>query len=441
LFLQFLCKNSENYEDAMLLEFRLRNYRSFHQEAVLSLVASPDKHLANTNTAHIGLPALPRSVRSAVLYGANASGKSNLLRALGYMRAVILESHALLPGQTYAVQPFRLDAQSVNEPSLFEVSILLKGTRYQYGFEVTPQRIVAEWLLVYRKAKPQRWFSRRTDPHTGADIITTGDHLTGQKSVWREATRPNALFLSTAVQLNSEQLRPFHAWFAESLTILPEGGYLSPDYSTNLIQEPEGNRSIISLMAAADIAIASISAVRQKGVQHSITFDAATGKSDARAEERELLLPRFTHQAGPTKADFDFPDESLGTQKLFSLAGLLFDILEKGKLLVIDELDRSLHPLLVRQIIKTFHDSQLNKHGAQLIFSTHDTSLLDSSFMRRDQIWFVEKTENQSSQLTPLTEFSPRKGEALEKGYLGGRYGGVPILAEKLVDRVDNAQR
>ena len=425
----------------MLLEFQLRNYRSFHREEVLSLIAaSHDDHLADTNTAHIGLPALPRCVRSAVLYGANASGKSNLLRALGYMRAVILESHALLPGQTYAVQPFRLDAQSVNDTSLFEVSILLKGTRYQYGFEITPERIAAEWLLVYRKAKPQQWFNRKSDPHTGADVITAGNHLTGQKSVWREATRPNALFLSTAVQLNSEQLRPLHAWFAETLTVLPEGGYLPPDYSTNLIQEPEGNRSVISLMAAADIAIASISAVRQKGMQHSFIFDSATGKSDAKTEERELLLPRFTHQAGSTKADFDFPDKSLGTQKLFSLAGHLLDILEKGKVLVIDELDRSLHPLLVRQIIKAFHDPQLNRHGAQLIFSTHDTSLLDSSFMRRDQIWFAEKTEDQSSHLTPLTEFSPRKGEALEKGYLGGRYGAVPIFAERLVDRVRDAQ-
>ena len=186
----------------MLLEFRLRNYRSFHQEAVLSLVASPDKQLADTNTAQTGLPALPRSVRSAVLYGANASGKSNLLRALGYMRAVVLWIPCLLPGQTYAVQPFRLDAQSVREPSLFEVSILLQGTRYQYAFEITPERIAAEWLLVYRKAKPQQWFNRKTDPHTGADIITAGNHLTGQKSVWRDATRPNPLFLSTAVQLN-----------------------------------------------------------------------------------------------------------------------------------------------------------------------------------------------------------------------------------------------
>ena len=425
----------------MLLEFRVRNYRSFRKETILSLVASPDKHLDDTNTAEVGLPSVPRALCSAVLYGANASGKSNLLRALGYMRAVVIESHALLPGQTYSVQPFRLDETSAEKPTLFEVTVLLDGTRYQYGFEMTPERIVAEWLLVYRKAKPQRWFDRKLDSETGNDVITLGDHLTGQKGVWRESTRPNALFLSTAVQLNSEQLRPLQAWFAESLVVLPEGGLIPPDFSTNLVQTPEGSRSVASLLTAADIAIASIVAVRQKGFQHSFTFDAVTGKSEARAEERDLLLPRFTHQAGSIMADFDFVDESQGTQKLFSLSGPLFDIIDKGKVLVVDELDRSLHPLLVRQIIKTFHDADLNEKGAQLIFSTHDTSLLDSSFLRRDQIWLTEKNTDQSSELVPLTEFSPRKGEALEKGYLGGRYGGIPILPDTLVRRARNGQR
>ena len=436
-----MCENDENYGADMLLEFRLRNYRSFRHETALSLVASADPHLAATNTVALDVPALPRALRSSVLYGANASGKSNLLRGLGFMRGVVLESIALQPGQLFNVQPFRLDEQSAKEPSLFEVTILLGGIRYQYGFELTPERIVAEWLLVYQKAKPQRWFERRFDPVTSQDVITPGTHLAGQKRVWQDATRPNALFLSTAVQLNSEQLRPLHAWFAESLVVLPEGGHIPPDFSTNFVQNPVGNQSIVSLLSAADIAISTISTVRQKGLQHSITFDAATGKSDSRAEERELVLPRFTHQAGSIKAEFDFVDESLGTQKLFALSGPLFDIIDKGKVLVIDELDRSLHPLLVRQIIKTFHDPQLNRHGAQLIFSTHDTSLLDSSFLRRDQIWLTEKRQDQSSELVPLTEFSPRKGEALEKGYLTGRYGGVPILADTLVPRGHSGQK
>ncbi len=132
-------------------------------------------------------------------------------------------------------------------------------------------------------------------------------------------------------------------------------------------------------------------------------------------------------------AEFDFGDEFQGTQKLFSLAGPLLDIIDKGRILAIDELDSSLHPLLMRQILKAFQDPELNTKGAQIIFTTHDTSLLDGKVLRRDQIWFTEKLEDQSSVLIPLTEFSPRKGEAIERGYLSGRYGGVPILRDRLI--------
>jgi AAA15 family ATPase/GTPase len=158
-------------------------------------------------------------------------------------------------------------------------------------------------------------------------------------------------------------------------------------------------------------------------------FDASTGQASASTHETELLMPEFTHANGSHKVTFGLEDESLGTQKLYALAGPLLEILDKGHVLVIDELDRSLHPLLCRQIIDAFHDPMLNPNGAQLIFTTHDTSLLETANFRRDQIWFTEKGADQSSALTPLSDFSPRAREAIEKGYLSGRYGGVPILS------------
>ena len=416
----------------MLLEFRVRNYRSFSQESVLSLVASRDIDLLKTNTTATNIESLPRAVRSAVVYGANASGKSNLLRAMQLMRGVVLESVSLQPSQSFNVQPFRLDDALKSGPTLFEITIILDGIRHQYGFEFTPTRIVAEWLLVYQKAKPQRWFDRRFDTQSEKDVFEFSSFLAGQKRGWQDATRPNALFLSTAVQLNSEQLRPLHSWFAESLIVLLEGGQVSFDVSTNMVQTPEGQNAVTTLMGSADIAISSISAVRRKGFRQFFSFDAATGKADSQREEGEVLVPMFRHQAGSVSADFEYLDESQGTQKLFSLAGPLLDILNNGKVLVIDELDRSLHPLLVRQIVQTFQDQKRNERGAQLIFSTHDTSLLDNRLLRRDQVWLAEKRRDQSSELVPLTEFSPRKGEALEKGYLSGRYGGVPVLEERL---------
>jgi AAA15 family ATPase/GTPase len=191
-------------------------------------------------------------------------------------------------------------------------------------------------------------------------------------------------------------------------------------------------------MEAADIGIAAISAVRQKAMNHTINFDFATGQSNALFSEGELLLPKFEHVAGSTTAEFELGDESQGTQKLFALAGPLLDIISRGSVLVIDELDRSLHPLLVRQIVGAFQ-SEAKDSKAQLIFTTHDTSLLDSALLRRDQIWLTEKTQDQSSRLVALTDFSPRKNEALEKGYLGGRYGGVPILSGGLINESSRA--
>ncbi len=415
----------------MLLEFRLRNYRSFGQESVLSLVASSDKALLKTNTAPTHLTSLPNIVRTAAVFGANASGKTNLIRALALMKGVVVDSPKLQPNAQFLVQPFRLDAKLTKEPTLFEVTLLIDGVRYQYGFEFTPARILREWLLVYQKAKPQRWFDRRFDPKSEKDVYDFSTFLSGQKRAWQEATRPNALFLSMAVQLNSEQLRPLYNWFSESLVVLLDGGHIHFDFSTNMVRSPEGQAAIASLMGSADIAISSIDAVSKKGFLQHFSFDFASGKSESQRQEGDLLVPTFRHTVGEVSADFDYNDESQGTQKLFSLAGPMLDILKTGKTLVIDELDRSLHPLLVRQVVRTFHDSK-NERGAQLLFSTHDATLLDNQLFRRDQIWLTEKRRDQSTELLPLTEFSPRKEEALEKGYLSGRYGGVPVLEDRL---------
>jgi len=425
----------------MLLEFRLRNYRSFAGETSLSLVASADKSLLETNTAPTGIRTIGRSVRSAVIYGANASGKSNLLHAMLMIGAIVRESFALKPEQHYAIQPFRLSDATTKEPTLFEATVIIEGVRYQYGFELTPQRIVGEWLLAYRSAKPQRWIDRRYDADKNEETYEFSDFLTGHKRDWQAQTRPNALFLSTAVQLNSEQLKPLHQWLTDSLIVLPDGAMIDFAYSTNMVQTPEGMKAVRSMLGAADIAISSISAVRQKSVMSQFRVDLATGRAETISQPGEMMVPRFRHQGAETSADFAYEEESQGTQKLFSLAGPLLDIIRNGKTLVIDELDRSLHPLLVRQIVRTFQDPELNRAGAQIIFSTHDTTLLDNELLRRDQIWLAEKQADQSSELIPLSDFSPRKGEALEKGYLSGRYGGVPILRDHLLTGSASGER
>jgi AAA15 family ATPase/GTPase len=416
----------------MLLEFRVANYRSFYDEQVLSLVASADRHLSAENTASTNAKGVRRALRSAVIYGANASGKSNLLRALAVMRAIVVQSAQLGPEQPLNVQPFRLARRKKLEATLFEVTVVLEGVRYQYGFELTTQRITREWLQVYKASRPQTWIDRTYDAESDRDGYASTPLLAGQKAVWQEATKRNSLFLSVAVQLNSEQLAPLHKWFSSALVVLLDGATLPFSFSTTAIQSKEGAASISQLMRSADIAIDSVSAVARKGLQRQFQLDLHTGEASSQQIEGDVMVPLFTHRAGDQTAIFEFAEESQGTQKLFSLAGPLMDILAAGKTLVIDELDRSLHPLLVRQIVNTFHDPDTSGPTPQLLYTTHDTTLLDSTLLRRDQVWLTEKGADQASRLVPLMEYSPRKNEALERGYLGGRYGGVPILDERL---------
>lgn len=416
--------------NSMLVEFRIKNFRSLRDEQVLSLVASADKTLLGTHALDTGLKAAPHLLKSAVVYGANASGKSNLIKALQYMRGVVLESATLQPGQTFdRLHPFKLDATSGSLPTAFEVTFILDGVRYQYGFAMNAQRIVSEQLLVYKAFKPQRWFERHFDAESGKDVYEFGPGLKGAKNLWEGATRPNALFLSMAVQLNSEALRPVFDWFANRLVIFNEQSPLSPQFSMQRLKQEAQRKAICEFLRAADISIADIEVATKQAMVHTINFDLATGKREETASEQAVDEVRFHHITEHGKAVFDLMDESSGTRNLLFLTGPVLDILDRGLTLVVDELDTSLHTLLVQALVRLFHRPEVNTGGAQLVFTTHDTSLLDAyGLFRRDQVWFVEKRTDQSSSLYPLLDFSPRKNEALERGYLQGRYGALPFL-------------
>ena len=414
----------------MLVEFRVKNFRSLRDEQVLSLVASTDKTLLDTHALGTGLKVAPHLLKSAVVYGANASGKSNLIKAMQYMRGVVQESAALQPGQTFdRLQPFKLDAASDSQPTEFEVTFILDGVRYQYGFAMNSKRIISEHLLVYKAFKPQRWFERQFDTESGKDEYDFGSGLKGAKNLWEGATRPNALFLSMAVQLNSDALRPVFDWFTNRLVIFNEQSPLSPQFSVQMLKHEAQRKAICEFLRAADVSIADIEVATKQAMVHTINFDLATGKREETAGEQSVDEIKFHHVTEHGKAVFDLADESGGTRNLLFLTGPILDILNKGLTLVVDELDTSLHTLLVQALVRQFHRTEVNTGGAQLIFTTHDTSLLDAyGLFRRDQIWFVEKRPDQSSSLYPLLEFSPRKKEALERGYLQGRYGALPFL-------------
>ena len=415
----------------MLIEFRVKNFRSLRDEQTLSLVADKDKSLQESNTMPSGIKAAPTLLRRMAIFGPNAGGKSNLIKALQFMRAVVAESASVMqPGQAFHTQSFRFEATSVAQPTEFDVSFVLDGIRYQFGFELTAQRITREYLLVYKAFKPQLWFERYFDEESGKDLYDFGTGLKGPKSVWEGVTRPNALFLSMAVQLNSEQLQPVFAWFVKQLAIFNEITPLGQHFSIEMLRKPEGKRAICDFLTSADISISDIEVVTRKVSGQAVHFDMAAEKTEVRNEEQEVHELLFHHVTDHGEAVFSLGDESMGTRNLLFLTGPVLEILDKGMVLVVDELGSSLHPLLVRRLVELFQNSRFNKKGAQLIFTSHDTSLLDQDLFRRDQIWFVEKDRDQASKLYPLSDFSPRKNEALERGYLMGRYGALPFLGD-----------
>jgi len=394
----------------MLVEFRVQNFYSLRDEQLLSLVASKDRSLQDSHTQASGIKAAPVLLRSTVIYGANASGKSNLIKALQAMRSQVMTPvTAIQPTPAFGIQPFALDSSSLQQPTEFEVTFLFEGVRYQYGFAMGAQRVLSEYLLVYKAFKPQRWFERHLDLNSGKDVYQFGPGLKGPKHIWEGATRPNALFLSVAVQLNSEALRPVFQWFSQQLVLINEQSPLNTEGLAQRLQQDRQRHVLCQLLAAADPSILDIHL--------------------ANAEPNQAPAVRFEHRTANGSRLFDWMDEAKGTRRLLALAGPVLDALSNGQTLLIDELDSSLHTLLVRELVGLFHNAGLNPKGAQLVFTSQDISLLEAEgLFRRDQIWLVKKDPEQASVLRALSEFSPRKQEALARGYLMGRYGGLPSI-------------
>ena len=242
------------------------------------------------------------------------------------------------------------------------------------GFEFTRKRVLAEWLLVYESAKPQAWFSRTFDEKGERYTFSYSDYFTGRKSVWEAATRKEVLFLTTAIQLNNEQLKPLYQNFASEMVIFPDGARIGFDFSADFVEHENNAERVAELLSAADTGISSVAVRGQGGKQ--VHIDLATHQQ--LVSDVEVKIPLFGHRVEGREYVFEIPEESSGTQLFFSLAGPLLDILEKGRVLVVDELDSSLPPLLVQRVVDMFQSPATNPNGAQLIFTTHDSSLLDS---------------------------------------------------------------
>jgi uncharacterized protein len=459
----------------MLIDFKVTNFRSIREEQILSLVASNYEKDLPDCVIERDLPGLSgvKFLRGAAIYGANASGKSNMLQAIRFLANFVCNSATKIqPGESTQTEPFKLDQTSITQPSKFEIIFVAEETRYLFGLSLTTQRVIEEYLVAYPKGLPQRWYHRTYDEQQ--QTYTWARPATGFKrdKSLEEKTRENSAFLSVAPQFNHPQLTPVFNWFQTNFHFiqLSADGRFSPDFTASQLAKPDHHDRILTLLKNADIGISDAKGVRKTSLLEKFAKAASLTESafekmknqllvestinqylfnfpninfpnkktmvnneetTAYREEIEIQLSHKVDGIDPVCLDFE-SEESAGTRRFFSLIGPWMDILESGKTVFIDEIETSLHPLLIRELLKLLFSAENNPKGAQVVFTTHNPILLDTTLMRRDQIWFTEKSSTGATHLYPLTDYQPRKDEALAKGYLSGRYGGIPFIPEGL---------
>lgn len=432
----------------MLIQFRVENHRSLRDEEVLSLVATSDK-----TGVHVLRPEGLGEVLVPVvaIYGANASGKSNVLRALDFMRRAILESQRRWDVDGTPRDPFLLSSKA-EEPSLYEVDIIVDRFRYRYGFQLSASRVEEEWLFTWPHGRKAMWFER------DGERFEFGKTLHGENEAIRNLTRPNSLFLSAAAQNNHAALLPIFRYFqAWRLSLSRRLDRTASSESVKRLDARGGasdRAAILQLLRDADTGIVD---VRVESVGEAVKRLESTNRLGPRAGKaadrvQQYLLRAVTQQgmvffrhrgADEGRAWLPLSSESAGTIALLNLAPDVVDALHSGSLMCIDELEASMHPALAMRLVSMFNDAVQNPNGAQLVFATHDTNLLGTvvgePVLRRDQVWFTEKDDGGATHLYPLSDFHPRKEENLERGYLQGRYGAIPFLGD-LVRKVADGE-
>ncbi|MGM9699782.1 MAG: ATP/GTP-binding protein [Prevotella sp.] len=395
----------------MILEFCLNNYLSIKDEMKISFLATSLKE--NLPEQNDSVPLTDTGftlLRSAVVYGANASGKSNVLKALAFFKCFITESFInSQAGEGIDVEPFRLNSSSVQEPTMMEATFTDGSFIYRYGFEITSKTVIAEWLYqraCKRRAKEVEIFYREngaTSVHQQSDLI--------RELVAKKMIRDNALILSTAAQFNDPKAVAILRWIGDTQVIFCSEDEKLWQQAIRHLDDERVRERITAFARYADLGIEEISKVDNRIVSRHRQYD---------DEGREVNNVAFSFRG----------NESEGTVKYFSLSFPIIDALDNGKRVIIDELDSKLHPLLVRKIVTMFNSPETNRKGAQLLFTAHDTFLLGAGLFRRDQIWFTQKDSFGATEAYSLAEYKVRSSSPFERDYLQGRYGATPILGD-----------
>ncbi|PZO80903.1 MAG: ATP-binding protein [Micavibrio aeruginosavorus] len=419
----------------MLIEFRVQNFRSFKDEQVFSMVATPSLAKNDHDTFSTGFKAAPELLNTAAIYGANASGKSNLIKAMRFMCRFVRSSFS---ESNYGeliedVTPYLFSKETRSLPSSFEVVFLHHDNIYQYGFSLDAERVHQEWLYVIAKDK-ERQRTQRLIERNIHDVQKSyiNPILKGPKENWKSATRDNALILSTAMGLNAKSLEEPFTWFQRYLRVVGFTHSFGRGYTSNLLKNEHTKKNVLKFVNDFDIPIKDIVVVEKEFSESLLPKDVPTSIKNGIVREMkgktvgELYSVHETEDG--SEIEFSFDEESDGTKKLFDLSGPFLDVLENGYTLVIDELNNSIHPVALKGLLDLFKNKETNPKNAQIIFTSHDTNLMDD--LGRDRLWKVDRQGCGFSTLTPFSDIEGRSNEAIERRYLTGRYGGIPSVGE-----------
>lgn len=386
----------------MLLQFSVTNHRSIKETAVISMKAAADKTMKKNLISPDGKKEL---VPVMAIYGANAAGKSNVIHALLLMREMICGNYAKpLKGAELPYEPFAF-VDGETKPTAFEIIYYNDGIKYAYGFSFNKNRIIDEYLYHWPNGREALVFSREKDKYEFRESIQEQLTLAGR-------TSDNRLHLTTSNEWNCAQTEKSYLWFQKNLRGVIATGVSNEATIAAIREGGDEKKRILKEMMLADLGICN---VELTGTKEKPIISTVHRLTDSNGEQKQYTLL--------------LGQESVGTQRFFSRIGFWMEAINSGAVLVVDEIEASMHPLLTRHLIEMIQDQTVNQNHAQLIFTTHDTGLLDLKLLRRDQIWFAEKDEkSMQTDIYALTEFSPRKDENIAKGYLQGRYGAIPFI-------------
>lgn len=418
----------------MLIQFTVGNYLSFKEPITLSMTATDErakfKKLDENNVFKIDDEL--SLLKSAAVYGANASGKSNLVKAMAFMRwFVVNSSKQTLLTDLIDVEEFRFSTETEGKPSFFEIVFILGGRIYRYGFEADRKEVVSEWLFHIPKVKEYKLFKRNGDKIEMSNIFKKEGNLVADR------TRRNALFLSVNAHFEGKISTKIFRWFESDLNVI--SGIYSDIYKDLTIEYfSQYKNDILELIKKFDLGIDDIRIdkdiwkIPADNLSKSMpeSFRKLLLDSEIQTDNIQTFHKKYDSEGkAVSQAILDFDkNESEGTKKLFALAVPILDTLKNGEVLVVDELDARFHPLMTRTIIYLFNSKKTNPYNAQLIFMTHDTNLLSNKIFRRDQIWFVEKNKGDASDLYSLVEFKVDNNADFENDYIKGKYGAIPFI-------------